>query len=304
MTKVALIIIYNHQYNKNIEVLEKLYGHRFSNIFHLVPFYKGTKKNVISVYENSYYFQGYVSQGLSSFFNEEYVHYFFIGDDLLLNPKINENNYTEYLKLDGYTSFVPGFMSLHKLDFIWSHTNDALKYNLSPYGIEAKSMMPSFEEAILLFKKFNLEVDFLKFEQLYQKPNFEYSIQSLKRLAGYKVKKIKSKLKKEKFKLSYPIVGSYSDIFVVSSNSIKEFCLYTGVFAATNLFVELAVPTALVLCAEKIVTEKDLDLKGKALWSKEDYEILDKFNYNLTSLQNNFPKNHLYIHPIKLSIWQ
>ncbi len=300
MSKVALIIIYNHQYNKNIEVLEKLYGHRFNNIFHLVPFYKGTKKNVISVYENSYYFQGYVSQGLNSFFKEEYVHYFFIGDDLLLNPKINENNYTEYLKLDEYTSFIPGFMSLHKLDFLWTYTKDALGYNLFIDGIEVKSMVPTYEQAILLFEKFNLEIGPLKFEQLFNKPILKYNFKALKGFIGYHYKKSLNK----KYDLSYPIVGSYSDIFVVSSNTIKDFCLYSGVFAATNMFVELAIPTAMVLSATKIVTEKDLDLQGKALWSKEDYQILDEYNYNLNTLQKDFPENHLYIHPIKLSKWK
>ncbi|SHN09787.1 hypothetical protein [Polaribacter sp. KT 15] len=300
MSKVALIIIYNHQYNKNIEVLDKLYGDRFSNIFHLVPFYKGTKENVISVYENSYYFQGYVSQGLSSFFKDEYVHYFFIGDDLLLNPKINESNYTENLKLDKDTSFIPGFMSLHKLDFLWPHTKDALNYNLSIDGIEAKSMLPNYEEAILLFKKFNLEIDSLKFEQLFNRPLLRYNFKALKRFIAYHYKK---RLNKE-YNLSYPIVGSYSDIFVVSSNTIKDFCLYSGVFSATNMFVELAIPTAMVLSAKKIVTEKDLDLQGIALWSMEDYKILDKYNYNLNGLQNDFPEKYLYIHPIKLSKWK
>ena len=47
MNRVALIIIYNHQYNKNIDILERIYNGRFSNIYHLVPFYNGEKQNVI-----------------------------------------------------------------------------------------------------------------------------------------------------------------------------------------------------------------------------------------------------------------
>ena len=78
MSDVALIIIYNHRYDKNISVLEKLYNSRFSDIYHLVPFYDGNKTNVIPVYENSFYFQNYVAQGLKSYFNEKYKHYFFI----------------------------------------------------------------------------------------------------------------------------------------------------------------------------------------------------------------------------------
>jgi len=105
---VALIIIYNHQYNKNIEILEQIYKGRFSNIYHLVPFYNGEKPNVIPVYENSYYFQGYVAQGFKSYFRKDYAHYFFIADDLILNPIIDETNYTSYLNLNSNSCFLVG----------------------------------------------------------------------------------------------------------------------------------------------------------------------------------------------------
>ena len=99
-------------------------------------------------------------------------------------------------------------------------------------------------------------------------------------------------------------MGSYSDIFVISSNTIKQFSHYCGVFASTRLFVEVAVPTSLVLSADEIVTENDLKLQGEALWTKEQYEILDKYEGNLESLLNDFPEKLLYLHPIKLSQWK
>ncbi len=58
MSKIALVIIYNHQYNKNIDILERIYKGRFSHIYHLIPFYQGDKENVIPVYDASLYFQG------------------------------------------------------------------------------------------------------------------------------------------------------------------------------------------------------------------------------------------------------
>src|SRR5438309_2566399 len=57
-SKAALIIVFNHRYDKNIPLLETLYEGRFSNIYYLVPFYDGEKENVIPVYENSFRFQG------------------------------------------------------------------------------------------------------------------------------------------------------------------------------------------------------------------------------------------------------
>ena len=112
------------------------------------------------------------------------------------------------------------------------------------------------------------------------------------------------------------MIGGYSDIFLISSNTIKEFCHYCGVFAATKLFVEIALPTSIVLTAQEIITEKDIDFAGKALWpdgwvrmggnferAYNDFDEIEKFNYNLKDLLTNFPKNYLYIHPVKLSKW-
>jgi len=76
------------------------------------------------------------------------------------------------------------------------------------------------------------------------------------------------------------------------------------VFAAQNLWVAIGSPTALVLSAQEIVTEKDLKLQGKTLWIEEDYRLLDKYESRLKKLLDDFPAGHLYIHPIKLSKWR
>lgn len=282
--EVALIIIYNHRYDKNIEILERLYSQRFSNIFHLMPFYDGDRENVISVYENSYYFQGYISQGLDKYFDEKYSHYFFIADDLMINPLINENNYIEYFNLDKKTSFISGFITLHERKKFWPRVREAYEYKPDKRGLEIINELPSYGEAIERFDKFNLKIQPLSVNQIYRNVTHSISKESI-------------------YELSYPLVGSYSDIVVISADYIKQFCHYCGVFAASDLFVELAIPTALVLAVEKIVTEKDLCLQGKALWTSDDYEELTQYNKNLTLLLSDFPKNYLYLHPVKLSEW-
>ena len=301
---VALIIIYNHQYNKNIDILDKLYKDRFSHIFHVVPFYNGTKPNVIPVYENSLYFQGYVAQALNSFIDEKFEHYFFIGDDLILNPKINQHNYKEHLRLGLKTSFVPHLLPLHKINYFWSNIILAYKYKIGVRGVEAEKQLPTYYEAEIKFKKFNLDIKNIKFDQLYQKPILRFKRSSIRQTLRFNFLKYKSKLFKEIYCLPYPLVGSYSDIFVVSTTSIKDFCHYCGVFAATNLHVEIAVPTAMVLASDEIVTEQDLILQGRALWTTDDLKILEKYNFNLDHLLSDFPVNHLYIHPVKLSKWK
>jgi hypothetical protein len=127
---VALIIIYNHRYEQNIPVLESIYGPRFSDIYHLMPFYTGRRQNVISVYENSYHFQGYVAQGFRDYWRADFTHYFFVADDLLLHPSINEDNFIDFIGLPEGHSFFPGFRRPDRKD-IYFRTHDIKGYEFT-----------------------------------------------------------------------------------------------------------------------------------------------------------------------------
>jgi hypothetical protein len=301
---VALIIIYNHQYNENIETIEHIYKNRFSNIFHLVPFYNGYKRNVIPVYESSYYFQGYVSQGFKSFYNEDYLHYFFVADDMILNPVIDENNFCEYFSLSAVTSFISRLSAIDEARRFWPMNLHAILYNTKSPGVEASNQLPTYGEADEALKKFGINNMPIRFEYIWETPQtageWLYKIRTdMLYIARY----LKNKIYPKKYHLSYPLVRSYSDIFIIDSTTIKQFCHYSGIFAASRLFVELAIPTAIVFSAKEVKTEKDIQLKGKALWTKEDLSLLDKYEFRLDNLLNNFPKDQLYLHPVKLSKW-
>ncbi len=290
MSKVALIIIYNHQYNKNIDILEKIYKERFSTIYHLVPFYSGKKENVIPVYESSFYFQGYISQGLKTFYNENCEHYFFIADDMILNPIVTENNYREILNLNSNSSYIPRLDSIHKF---WKDYNvkveKAYKFNPNAKGVEVKNILPSYEEALKLLNDHGVEIGKLSLNQI---SNSGYSRLFAPLLKHFKI-----------YQLPYPLTSSYADICIVSSTAIKDFALYCGIFAALDLWVEVALPTALAFSARDIVKDAQLKIKGRALWSESDYKLLEKYENNLSKLLSSFPKEYLYLHPIKLSKW-
>lgn len=102
----------------------------------------------------------------------------------------------------------------------------------------------------------------------------------------------------------YPLVGAYSDIFLVTADCMQDFCTYCGAFAATNLFVEIAIPTALVLSSNHIKYNKDVKLAGGAMWSDADMEFLKAYNNKLDELIKNYPSDKFYLHPIKLSKWK
>ncbi len=303
MNSVVLVIIYNHQFNKNIDILEKIYSEKFSDIFHIVPFYSGNKSNVIPVYECSYYFQGYISQSFKSFYNEKFQHYIFVADDMIINPNINQNNYKEHLCLTNNDNYIPFLNTLHSGGF-WSRNHEAMHWNISPQGIEAKDQIPNYRIAKTIFEKFNITIKPLKYHQVFHTNVFKHNYGLPNILAHLVFQVGKLIFSKKKYHLPYPFVGSYSDFFVVNSQSIKNFCHISGVFSATKLFVELAIPTALVLSSENIVCENNLKIKGRTLWNNEDYKELDKYSLSIKNLLTTFPDEYLYIHPIKLSKWK
>jgi len=302
---IPLIIIYNHKFEKNIEILEKIYAPRFSKIFHLMPFYRGNRRNVIPVYEHSFCFQGYVAKAFKYFFDSEFSHYLFISDDLLLNPSITEKNIPQYLNIDSASNFIPELIELHKqpLDQFWSRIRLAYEYKPYKEGVEIADEIPSYNEAIEKLKYFGLSVKPLKFAQIYQKPRLFFQKKDAKYELRKLIKWLMSFPNHNRLNLKYPLIRSYSDIFLISKDNIRDFCHYCGAFAASRLFVEFAIPTAIVLTAKKITTEKNLSLEGKILLTDLDYEVLDKFDKNLDKLMAEFPGEWLYVHPIKLSRW-
>ena len=55
---------------------------------------------------------------------------------------------------------------------------------------------------------------------------------------------------------------------------------------------------------KKLKVNKDIKLDSGAMWSEEDMEFLQEYDFNLTKLIEYFPANKLYLHPIKLSKWK
>lgn len=332
MSKVALIIVFNHRFDQNLTVLDDLYRDRFSNVYYLVPFYNGDRTDVIPVYENSYYFHGYFSQGLKHYFREQYEHYIFLADDMVLNPDIDEDNYADYFGLSSDSSFIPEIFTLDNFwnidtlllnphrglrqqlnssyeptRYTWWRTIQALYYSPQKDGVESSKEIPSYETAAKILKKHGYDVKPLQHTDLYGSAKLSARPKNIRRTIAYL---IKQKLFKKKYHLKYPMVASYSDLVIVSADSIKKFAHYCGVFAATEMFVEMAVPTALLLSSEKVLTEPAIGKRGIIYWNytneaKEHYENeMKKYDYTIQRLIRDFPPDKLYMHPVKLSKWK
>lgn len=291
MRKVALMVIYNHRFDRNIPLIDKMYKERFTYVYHIVPFYDGTQENVIPVYESSYHFQSYISQAYTHLKNNGFTHYFIVADDMLLNPKVDENTLWEETGLEEDECMYPtDFWYLQKLPWCWSWIDNALHYKVRVKGVEVANILPSVEQAESAFRRHGIPLTKIPFRSIYQGP-YKALLSHLPRIPF-------------KRKLAYPLVAGYSDILLLTADIMSDFCKFCGAFAATGLFVETAIPTSLVLSASKIRLDKDLKLHYGALWNKELEEFNGKYNYSLKMLVNDFPKDKLYIHPVKFSKWK
>ena len=288
MTKTALLVIYNHRFDKNIPRIDKLYEGRFSDVYHIVPFYDGTQKNVIPVYDSSFQFQGYISQAYAQLRDKGYTHYFVVADDMIINPALDENNYLERIGLGEHDCFLDYILVLQELKEAWRQT-EAMAYKVNLRGVEVEKVLPSREVAEARFAHYGLPTG-----PIPVRPMFDRRLRF--------ILKYMQNIKRRN--LDYPLLGGYCDILVLTSDMMDKFCLYCGAFAATRLFAEFAIPTAMILASDNVKTSKDTLLGGTALWSKEDKAFLEAYNGSLQALVDDFPADKLFFHPIKLSQWK
>lgn len=304
--KIALLIIYNHRYDKNIPVLDELFKNKFSYIYHIVPFYDGERENVLPVYESSYYFSGYIAQALNQIKDKSFTHYVFTSDDLMLNPLINESNIHSMIGLDDDDCYLPRFRSLQ--DPNWPRSLDAMGYLMDVVGAEVKTMLPTKDEACAIFKSHNLAeyagISSKVARKIVRKQaKIGYNWYMPTRFLFHSLKLL-FKRPFSFFEYQYPMIGGYNDFFIIPSSCIDSFSKYCGAFAASKMFVEIAIPTAMVLASKKIKTSFDTKLKCGDLWLEDIRDMEIKYNKNLKSFFDDFPQDLLYRHPVKLSKWK
>lgn len=299
MKKIALVIIYNHRFDRNIPILENLLGSKWSHIFHVVPFYDGDKENVIPVYESSLFYSGYIAQAYTHLRNKGFTHFVFIGDDMVLNPMLDENNIHQKLGLADNESFIPTLECLDNRK--WSNTSYALYFSLKNKGAEVSRFIPSYEEAVRIFES--------KGFCNHTSVSFKTAVRNL---SPYNIIETRSFLRcilrvsKHLFRrvpFEYPFVGAVSDFCIIDAKTMPLFAHYCGTFAALPLFIEVAVPTSLVLSCDNIKTQDSCSLKSGYFWNQEVLLFEQMFSCNYTNLVENFPKNTLFVHPVKLSKW-
>ena len=298
---VCLLVIYNHRYDANISKINRIYENRFSNIYHIMPFYDGEDPNVIPVYESSFCFEGYLAQAMTQI-KDEYEYYFWVADDIVLNPDINERNFKNWFELKKESAFIPFIKTMHQMG-AWSVRRDFMDplMKFERYkGTLWKSEIMSADEAFRIAEKkgYGREEFSVDLSMVW---NARDRIKQYPRLITLFFKII---LMGKQYSL-YPIFCGYSDIVIIPGSKMKQIGHMLGVFAALGLFVEMAIPTAICLMCEDIVQQNDLQKKALVLWSNEErINIENKYKKQFTVLMQEWDKDCLYIHPVKLSGWK
>ena len=294
MNKTALLVIYNHRFDKNISRIKELYKDSFSHVYQLIPFYDGDEPNVIPVYDSSFYFQSFICQAYTHLKGKGFTHYFVVADDLILNPAINETNLWEVTGLPEDACMLPKILELQDpQNKKWPHVKDATRYRVKQKGLEVANILPSYQEAIEAFQFHGIST-----KNVQQEANL-HGLERIKKPSEL------AKLIPGNITLSYPLVGGYSDICLITEDCMQRFCSYCGAFAAGNLFVEIAIPTAMMLASKNISFIEDLKLKRGDMWTDEEKEAkLGKFEFSLDKLIADFPSDTMYLHPIKLSAYK
>lgn len=318
--KTALVVLFNHQYDRNIPVIREIYSGRFSGLLQLMPYYRGSDPDVCSVYGNSFQFYDYILQARERIRNMEGDHILIIGDDLLLNPKFDEFSTPSLLGIHGDgTCYLDGFVDV-SLPQCYRGTVEAHRFSMTPPGIDAGSVnknVPSYEEARQILKSRNL----MRHDELSRVRMFmpkwcpgggiHANWKVLKGRIWHLLNHWKHRIKK--YPYSYPVVFGYSDIVCLPKGKFDDFCRILEVFAAWNMFVELAIPTALqLLPGTRLATLEDTRYKSGNVWFPQDPEHFEAMNGvieelvssssgDIGKLLSSFPEEYLYLHPVKLS---
>jgi len=306
---LTAVFLFNHRYEQNVAKLERLYSSRFSTRKYIMPFASRNDEQVARVYETSWNFSGHIAQAGHSIMVPGTTHYVFIADDLILNPRLNEGNLLETLSVGKSDGYIKSIASIDTMRYHWWRSlPETINLDGRDPGFDWRSEIPSAAEAQKKFEQLGVVFRKLKPRSVRE---FRWATTRFPRMIG-----AGAMLRYAGKRTSYPLIYGYSDFLVVPAAAMERFVHYCGVFAALNCFAEVAVPTALALACDALVTELEpnehfeeparrcanVQLKGLELWGEKAISAFAKpFDQRFDHLISGFPEELLYVHPVKLS---
>jgi hypothetical protein len=304
--RICLCIVFNHNYVKNIPKLLDIYSARFRDIRFVVPFHRpdgfpnDADTRIIPVYEASHQFQGFIAQAAGSLADFRGSHIVFAADDLLLHPSLSERNLLSELQLSPEAAFIKSYKPLFDVDLRWQPLLPTLRTMRTNLPAEFRRELPDTSQALNRMTKHSIG------RQSFGIKNLRGWSRALKRPEDASLGNLASLIAcLRKRDAVYPSVMGYSDFVVVPKSGFEEFAHLCGVLAAMRVFVEVAIPTALLWTFDTVRRESDIAWKGTELWTEPEVDKLTRHNdASVARLFSSYGERQLYIHPIKLSKWR
>ena len=312
----SAVFLFNHRFERNLDKLDALYADRFPRRTYLMPFARSERADVCAVHETSWHFSGHVAQGAASFIDDTATHYVFISDDLILNPRFNADNIIRELGLPSGAGYIKSLAPLDANRYAWHRAlpaTIALKRNGA--GFDWRAELPPEDDARAKFAAMGLADHVPSIQSVAQA---RHILGTVLPAAGYLTAPWMAKLRGKPS--DYPLLMGYADFFVVPASAIRQFAHLCGVFAALDIFAEVAVPTALALACDTVITEMmpgarfaeadaprraDFPWQGTEFWDPaETPAFAARYGNEWQRLMKEFPEQWLYVHPVKLSQWR
>ncbi|MDY7008423.1 MAG: hypothetical protein SWX82_32015 [Cyanobacteriota bacterium] len=309
--RVGLCVVFNHNFEANIPKLRKIYDNRFHEVLYLIPSFRSSEADIKTVYRGSYNFHGYISDKLEDILRMDVDYYMFVHDDVILNPNINQVSLLEKIGLGEKDAFFPYIRGYNPTqNWYWnerviSRLIGIEKHLFSSGFIDFFKYLPEKELAISQFEKHKIPaITSINKQEIFDthKNNFNETNNLIWQFIFAD--------SKEELQLPYPLALGISDIFVIRRSCMEYFGHICGIFAAMDIFVEAAIPTALLLACQEIQFIKNTQLRAHNYlkpWSiktPEEQELNEIINNleKVDDLHKVFVDDHIFfIHPIKLS---
>jgi hypothetical protein len=317
--KINIVIVFNHPYEPNIEILQSYYASKFSSVFFLSPFYNGDSDNVIPIYRGSFDHASFICDTIRfpEISNCDYM--LITHDDVLINPVINQNNLFEKLNLsESVDGFVPHIRKLSENIAGWDWTAGSLLKLLDSKNPIFGTGHPGARYAEELIngssaaKKNWLKIcgQFGKTEYFLQgdtgrKTSGCFALRGQAHplsalLAESATDYLMGSQGRERraIQIGFPLLtsGSMADFVLLSSSVYKKYLHAVGVFNALGLFTEISTAMALACSCENL--ESLSNHKELYRWVNGSQGRLYEDTANII---NAFDSGAIAVHPVKLS---
>lgn len=310
---VQALFLFNNRFERVLPVLDRVYGERFPRRRYIMPFATVDRPDVIRVQEAGWYFSGHLAQAADRFVAPDVTHYVVISDDLYLNPALDAGNIVAALELGERTGWIKNLAAADAQRHRWPWSADAA-FELRRMTIsDLWGQLPPPDEARARLARLGLD---LSLRRPRDAAEWRFATTGLARDSRAIWMKYLAMWGKPS---PYPTLCGYADFLVVPAYAMPEFARLCGLFAAMNVFAEVAVPTALALACDEVATELPLgahfaDPTARTLsqgrWrgiegiGTEPQDLADRHDQRLDRLAAGFPADWLYFHPVKLSGWR